>query len=236
MVKPNTDHSPNPLVLKQIEVLTELDDQQREQLAADMYLRAYEPKQIVISRNESSKDVYFIISGKVKATYYSADGKEVTFQVLEQNQMFGEMAAIDGQLRSTHVQAMTPTTLAVLPERKFWQLLEASPETRKAVMRRLTGLVRYLCEKIVEFSTLTVKDRIGASLIRMARAASDQDHEVEIDNPPTHADLACIIGTHREAVTKELKRLEKLGLIDWRPGRHLIHDVKALERDLDKIR
>jgi CRP/FNR family cyclic AMP-dependent transcriptional regulator len=88
--------------------------------------------------------------------------------------------------------------------------------------------VRFLCEKIVDITTLPVNERIRTELVRMAQSATGDAHQVAISDPPTHSEMACLLGTHREAVTKELKRLEKDGLIIWRPGQHVILDLESI--------
>jgi len=216
-------------LLQAIEVFRDLGCEQRRAIAKEIYLRWYGAKQMIISRNEPSTDVYFVVSGNVKATVYSASGKEVTFQELGPGAMFGELAAIDGESRTTCVETKTAATIASLTEQKFWTVLGDYPEVRRAILLRLTRLARFLCEKIVEITTLSVSERVRAELVRMASSAAGGDSSVEIIDPPTHSEIACLLGTHREAVTKELKRLEKEGLIEWRPGRHVILDLPTLQ-------
>ncbi len=220
---------PSETMLQAIEVFRNLSCEQRREIAKSMGIRRYDAKQIIISRNEPSTDVYFVISGTVKATVYSAAGREVTFQELGPGEMFGELAAIDGESRSAYVETKTGATLATIPEQQFWVALADYPEVRGAILRRLTRLARFLCEKIVEITTLPVNERVRVELVRMAQSASSEVLHVQIEEPPTHAEMACLLGTHREAVTKELKRLEKDGLIAWRPGKHIILDVPALK-------
>ncbi len=220
---------PSETLLQAIEVFRDLSCEQRRVIARDIHIRRYDAKQIIISRKEPSTDVYFVVSGNVKATVYSATGKEVTFQELEPGEMFGEMAAIDGESRSAYVETKTEATIASLSERKFWTALADYPQVRKAILRRLTRLARFLCEKIVDITTLPVNERIRTELVRMAQSASNGENSIEIADPPTHSEIACLLGTHREAVTKELKRLEKEGLITWRPGTHIIRDLPALK-------
>lgn len=230
MVKQRLETIPSAATLQGIEVFSRLQAADRESLAQSMRVREYAPKQIVLSRKEPSKDVYFVLSGTVKATFYSAAGKEVTFQELGSGDMFGELSAIDGEARGNHVETRTPATIAWLPEQAFWTMLGDYPEVRAAILRRLTGLVRYLCEKIIDITILRVKDRVCIELVRLARATSDENQNVLIAKPPTHEQIAANVGSDRVTVTKVIKRLDNDGLIDWRPGHHSISDVYALEK------
>jgi len=109
------------------------------------------------------------------------------------------------------------------------------PAVTRCTNERLAGLVRLHCQRIFEYSTLGVKNCIHAELLRLARNESDLDGEVVIHDPPTHVELANRVATHREAVTRECKHMEALGIIEWRPGRHVIKDVTALERMVKEV-
>jgi CRP-like cAMP-binding protein len=150
--------------------------------------------------------------------------------------MFGELAAIDGEARSTHVVTLSDALIASMHKDAFWKALLAYPNVAATTLKRLSHLVRLHCERIVEFSTLGVRNRIHAELLRLARKVSQTDGRVVIQDPPTHAEIASRVTTHREAVTKELKHMEALGLVEWRPGQHVINDVEALEKMVKEVR
>ena len=98
-------------------------------------------------------------------------------------------------------------------------------------------VVRRLDERVFEFSTLGVNNRIHAELLRLARRAADNGQvSVEIEHAPTHAEIANRVSTHREAVTREIKRLEKLGVIEWGRSRHCILDIPKLDEMVREVR
>ena len=81
--------------------------------------------------------------------------------------------------------------------------------------------IRALTTRVYEFSTLAVKNRIQAELLRLARLASGDGKRARVAPAPTHSEIASRVATHREAVTRELNRLARLGLIErdkWRTG------------------
>jgi CRP-like cAMP-binding protein len=201
-----------------------------------MLIQRYEPKSQVITRDDDSNDVYFVLSGQVRATVFSKSGKEVNFQDLGAGEMFGELSAIDGEPRSTHVVTLADSLIASISKEDFWWALLTYPSVARHTLRRLTSLVRSHAERIFEYSTLGVKNRIHAELLRIARCESDSTGEVSISDPPTHAEIASRVATHREAVTRECKHMEEMGLIEWHPGRHVIKDVTALERMVMEVR
>lgn len=222
--------------LSVIAVFRDLDIRERQQLARSMRIRKFAPRQVVVAHDDPSTDVYFVVSGQLRATLFSATGKEVSFQDIGAGEMFGELSAIDGQPRSTHVVTLAESLVASMGRDAFWSALLSHPQVTVFTLKRLTGLVRRHSERIFEYGTLGVKNRIHAELLRMARNVSGKGGEVEIPDPPTHAEIASRVATHREAVTRECRHMEELGLIEWHPGRHVIKDVERLERMVREVR
>ena len=118
----------------------------------------------------------------------------------------------------------------------FRDLLAEVPEMAQIVMQRMVGSLRTLVERVVEFSTLGVRNRIHAELLRLARAGRIVDGTGRISPPPTHAEIAARISTHREAVTRELKVLERSDLLERTRGAYVVKDISELERMVDDAR
>ncbi len=207
-----------------------------EALARRCRWRRYGPGQQVVGHQEQSRDVFFVVSGLVRVTLYSLSGKEVTFRDLSAGEMFGELAAIDGQPRSANVIALADSLIASLSGEAFRQVLREQPEVAAVTLRRLAANVRDLSERVFEFSTLTVNNRIQAELLRLARAHLQGDEERALIAPaPTHAEIASRVSTHREAVTRELNRLARAGVIERRPGKLFVLDVPRLRRMVENV-
>ena len=98
------------------------------------------------------------------------------------------------------------------------------------MVRRLVTSVRSLTERLFELIALNVQTRIHCELLRLAQGGEQRGGIIEIRNPPTHAELANRIGTHREAVTRELTALSGMKII--RHGRRSLQilDLARLER------
>jgi len=218
----------SPEALHSIDIFRSLSYDDRKALVARFTARRYAPGQQIISYHDSSRHVFFVISGRVRATIYSLSGKEITLQDLEAGQMFGELAAIDGLLRSAHVIALTEVMIAGLSAEDFWLALRAYPQVCEAILKRLTAMVRSMSERVFEYSALHVKDRIHCELLRLARARGQEGHAAVITPAPTHSEIASRIGTHREAVTRELNALKQAGLISKRGNSLVICDVDRL--------
>jgi CRP/FNR family cyclic AMP-dependent transcriptional regulator len=225
---------PRDRTLAGIPVFAALPAHVREQAERRCHWHLFEPRSAIVGYQDASRDVYFIIRGQVRVVVYSPSGKVVTFREMKAGDMFGELAAIDGQRRSASVEAIEATLIAVMTPGVFWDLLTSEPLFTRAVLLHLNGLVRSLSARIFEFSTLAVQNRIHAELLRLAREGGTGGDGLVIARPPTHAEIASRISTHREAVTRELGRLAKLGIIERRGTALRVKDVERLARMVEE--
>ena len=214
--------------LSGVHLFAKLAAEDRERLAARITARNVAKGEFIIHSSDQDRDVYFVVSGSVRATVYSISGKQVTFQDLSAGDMFGELAAVDGLSRSTDVVALSDCTIGVMHHDDFTATCNEYADVATQTMQRLASLVRMLLERVFEFSTLGVNNRIHAELLRIARKHPANGNTVTIDAPPTHEEIASRVSTHREAVTRELKRLEAEGLITWGRKEHRINDLHEL--------
>jgi len=216
--------------LERIEIFQNLDAREIERLTNRVNWRNYKAHQQIIGHQEASTDVYFMVSGTVRVILFSSAGKEVAFRDIHAGECFGEYAAIDGAPRSANVIALTDVMIGSVSAETFRSILEEYPAVSMSLLAHLVSTVRSLSERIFEFSTLAVKNRIHSELLRLARESERDGNQARISPAPTHADIASRISTHREAVTRELNDLTKSGLLA-RDGRTLIiTDMEELER------
>ncbi len=221
--------------LSGIEIFQNLSPDDLKALARRCQWRRYTVNQNVVGQMDDTKDVFFIVTGKVRAVIYSLSGKGVTFRDIGGGGMFGEFSAIDGKPRSANVVALADTLIASMSANVFSEVLKDYPEVSAITLKRLTSQLRVLSERVFEFSTLAVKNRIHAELLRLARDHMRDENTAVISPAPTHADIASRISTHREAVTRELSDLARAGLIERRDRTLIIRDVAQLTRMVQDV-
>ncbi|MBK8961369.1 MAG: Crp/Fnr family transcriptional regulator [Proteobacteria bacterium] len=216
--------------LAALDAFASLPEASREKIARLCHGRRYAADEHIIPQRDDGHGVYFVMSGVVKITYFAARGRQVAFRDTGPGEMFGELSALDGDLRSAEVIARSPSFLVSLTAGNFLTVLHEYPSVSNYVLRRLAKLVRLLSDRVVEMSTLGVNNRIHAELLRLARAAGSGAGVVTIERMPTHLEFASRISCNREAVCNELNRLTKIGLLKklQRRGMQIV-DVPRLE-------
>jgi CRP/FNR family transcriptional regulator, cyclic AMP receptor protein len=228
---------PSALGLRGITLLAGIPGEALEALAHNCRWKRYPAGRRITSRDSPDHDVYLIVSGKVQIRAYSLAGRQVTFRDIDAGEWFGDLAAIDGQSRSADVDALEEAVLASMTPAQFMQLLHDHPVVCDRILRALVALVRNLTERVFEFSTLGVQNRVQAELLRMAKEAGVKGNTARLDPSPKHAEIASKVGTNREEVTRVLSTLTKQGLLQRTEDRALvITDVARLERTVAEVR
>lgn len=182
-------------------------------LAGHCIFRDYGDGELVIGHQDTTFDVFFLMAGKLQVNLYSPDGQRVGFHEFQSGVMFGEISALDGLPRSASVEASGPCRVAMMPRQRFLRMIEEHPGFAMAVSRQLASNVRRLTTRVFEFSTMAVRQRLRAELLRLAERGAPSGTGAMIDAVPTHAELASRISTHREAVSREMAWLDGKGIV-----------------------
>lgn len=216
--------------MSQTEFLHRLDADVRQRLRERMSEVVLERDELVISQNDESLDVFFVLEGTARAAGLSEEGKLVTYREIPEGAIFGELSAVDGRPRSANVVAVGKLTVGRMNQTDFRDVIDSDAAFRWAFLSYASEQIRVMTGRIFEFSTMVVRDRLIGELLRMAEGQESLNGRVEIPHAPTHYELASRISTHREAVSREMSRLSKQGLVTKQLKTITISDVDALRR------
>src|SRR5262245_24258183 len=230
------DQQQRVAALSRVPILATLVRGDLEQVVKACKWQDYDAGAEILSYRDPSTDVFFLASGKVRVIIYSAEGKAVLFADLKAGATFGEIAAIDRAPRSASAEAVEPCTVAFLAASQFEALLLKHPAMAYATLRQLGGEVRRLTERVLEFSTLMVQNRIQAELLRLAADAGQSDGQALLSPAPSLSDIADRVSTHREAVSREFSRLGAVGLLRRERGDLRITDIARLARLVEEAK
>ena len=165
--------------------------------------------------------MYVICEGRVKVTKLSGDGREKILEMLDAGSFFGEMSLLDSAPRSASVKALTDVRILALARNDFLNVLRRSSGLALAVIQELTKRLRQQDEQASSLSFQRVKQRTMGLLQRLAR---DESAEPERWATPslTHQQIADMIGTSRETVTRAVKGLKEEGWLHQEGKRYLV--------------
>jgi len=212
-----------------IEILSELGELDRSMAEQSCSWRWYDAGEQIISDQDESTDVFFVISGKVRVVSYSMSGREVSFEDIPAGSFFGELAAIDNQPRSAGIEALEQSFLASMPPTLFLQLVTRNPGPAGAMLQRLAHVVRTSTGRIMDLSTLGAKNRVYGELLRLASQDRRDDNTAVIHPIPIHADIASRVSTTRETVARTLTELSKKEIVKREKDSLLLLDFDRLD-------
>jgi len=190
--------------------------------------------ELILQRQDTNSGLYILLQGSLLANQYARSGREVGYRRILAGGYFGEIAAIDGLPRSVNIVALEDVRIAQLPRRLVLRLFEESPGFMRALLEDLAAMARALTDRLFEVTAVSVACRVDIELLRMAAANSD-GRTATIHPCPTHAELAVLVSSQREPVTRELNRLAGLKIVS-QAGRTLrVLDLPALAAEIERI-
>ena len=167
-------------------------------------------ERVLVHENDSGESFFMILEGKVKVTGEGQDGKEVILSFLGTGEFFGELALVDDEPRSATVTAVEPTTVLILHRTDFLSLLEENGQMMKKFMTILSKRLRHANDQIKSLALLDVLGRIAKLMLDMAEKEGVKllDGSV-VFRRPTHQEIASMVGTSRETVSRMIGELNK---------------------------
>jgi len=206
-----------------------------EGLATQVEHLRYGKGEMIVQRRDEDGGVYLLLEGVLLANLYARSGREVGYRRILPGGYFGEIAAIDGLPRSVNIVALEDARIVRLPQRLVLRLFEESPRFMRALLEDMASLTRALTDRLFELTAVSVACRVDIELLRMGSEKTGGGNEAVIHPCPTHAELAVLVGSQREPVTRELNRLASLNIVR-QSGRTLkILDMAALADEVERI-
>lgn len=202
-------------------------------IAIDAQEQSLNPWQTIFDQEDDSYDLYFLLSGSLLAVFWTTQGREIVFSRFPIGAYFGELAAFDGTPRSLAVIAKTEATVLTMKRQCFMRLFNEMPVVRDRITQNLVDRIRVLTRRNMEMTTLSVEQRVGKYLLRLA-AEEDKLHKGGvIENAPTHSEIAASVGANREMVSRSVSKLSKRGIIKSARQKIEIIDPKGLAEELE---
>jgi CRP/FNR family transcriptional regulator, cyclic AMP receptor protein len=202
-------------LLRQVSIFAELPQEIVADLAKRVWQKTAEAGSVIVSHEEAGDALFVIASGKVKVVLYGETGREIILSILRAGDFFGEMALLDKQPRSANVVAVEESQLLGLDREAFQTHLTAHPSTALAVLAELSRRLRHADEVIGNLALLDVYARVARTVRDLAQKQGEPvDGGLLIKERPTQQEIAGLIGTSRETVSRALSDFARRGLLE----------------------
>jgi len=195
-----------------VPLFAELDQDELEQFSRVAIPRAYPEGTRVFHEGDHSDACYIVKSGTFRVTREHPDGRAITLATLTEGDIVGELAMLDGEVRSASVETLGGDgELLALPASDVRALLERHPDITVKFVAALTRRLRAANERISRQSFQTVPSRVAGVLSQLVAEEGEDGRQVTIRM--NQADLAQLAGTSRESVSRFLADLERSGVV-----------------------
>jgi CRP-like cAMP-binding protein len=188
-----------------------LPDAQRSELIARTRIRPFEQGDTIVSMGAEGDCLMVVLSGRVRISVVSPDGREMVLAILEAGEVFGEIAVLDGKERTADAIAHTHCTVAVLDRRDLLFVLKEGPEGWLGIVEMLCARLRTTDQQIAEIALLDLPARLASALLRIATPAADEVSKLQVSM--SQRQLGEMVGASRESVNKCLGQWQRAGLL-----------------------
>ena len=200
-------------LLAEMPLFQDVDVEELSRLGVRARLKTLDSGQILFDQAEQSRDVYFLLSGRLLAVHLTADGREMIFGRIDYKTYQGELAALDNGERSLSIYAHRKAEILVVSQQDFLAIMDHIPVVRQRVVLNLVATVRRLTERLYQATLFSAEQRVRSYLVRLALEAGQMHKGGEIIDAPTHSEIASWIGSNREVVSRIMSGLKKSGVI-----------------------
>ena len=176
--------------------------------------RTYVDGEKIHGRGDEAEGMFGIMSGVVRMSNVSPEGKEVVLTYLEPGSWFGEISLLDGLPRTHDAYAQGETEILLLPRQRFNQLMEQRPELYRHFNVLLCQRIRLLFTEINDQALFPLSQRLIKHLLRLAEAYGEPtEYGVRISLKLSQDELGLLLAASRQSINKELKKLENANLL-----------------------
>ena len=207
--------------LRSIPLFGRVSEADLEELATHLIERRFPKNATVVEEGLPGDYMYVIREGRVKVTKASEDGREKIMNFLEAGAFFGDMALLGDETRSASVKTLEESTLLALSRRDFIDLLRQSPDLALSVIEELANRLRETNEQARSLSFQGVEERTRNLFERIAREEEGGGNRLMTPSL-THQQIADMVGTSRETVTRAIKVLKSSGWLSQDGKRYVI--------------
>jgi len=187
---------------------------------------------VIFSKGDTGSSMMAVLAGRVRISAVSADGKEVTLNVIGPGEIFGEIALLDGKPRSADATALEDTVLMEVERRRFMPFLLKNEAMVERLLVVLCDRLRRTSMVLEEIALFDLPSRLARLLVKLSQdyGRPAPGGGVRIDLKLSQRDLATLVASSRETVNKQLRGWREQGVVDQLAGYLVVRDTDALER------
>jgi CRP/FNR family transcriptional regulator, cyclic AMP receptor protein len=190
--------------------------------------------QTIMQRGDEGSSLMAVLRGRVRISSFSSDGKEVTLNVINPGEIFGEIALLDGEPRSADATAIEDTSLLVVERRHFLPFLRQNEDLFLRLLAVLCSRLRRTSMALEEIALFDLPIRLARVLLKLGDDYGRPNNVgTRIELKLSQRDLSNLVASSRESVNKQLRTWRESGVVDMDEGFLVLRRPAELKRLTD---
>jgi CRP/FNR family transcriptional regulator len=187
----------------------------------------FKKNEMILFEDEPDTRLFIITEGIIKLTRITEEGREFIFSFLGEGDFFGELSLFDDEIRTTNAVAVKDSTVISFQRSDYVKIFRQFPQITLNLLREMTQRLRERDRMIKSMSLQNATGKVACTILRFADESGDINMgQVEIPRLPPHRDIANMVGTSRETISRAINLLTEQGYLQKVGGRLIINDYE----------
>jgi CRP/FNR family cyclic AMP-dependent transcriptional regulator len=189
---------------------------------------------VIFQKGDEGSSLMAVLSGRVRISVVSLEGKEITLNVISPGEIFGEIALLDGKPRSADATALETSSLLLIERRHFLPFAQRHADLYPRLLAVLCDRLRRTSLALEELALFDLPVRLARLLMKLAQDYGRPDpNGIRIDLKLSQRDISNLIASSREGVNKQLRAWREDGVVDMEGGYLLVRRPARLRMLID---
>ena len=206
-----------------------LSTEERAAIVAGARIRTFEAGETVFTLGSPGDHMMAVLSGTIRISVPSPDGKELMLTIIQPAEIFGEFAVLDGKERSADAIAENACTLAILYRNDVLSFFERNPSAWPKLVEVLCQRLRRTDQAFAEVALLQLPVRLAKMMLRLLELMTKSAPATAAKIRFSQRELANMVGGTRESVNRCLRNWQRRGIVQISEGSIVVTDQVALE-------
>ena len=203
-------------LLRNHPLFCELTPSMLERISTYVKRRSVAKGSTIFEKGDDGVGLIGVVSGSVKISVTSSDGRDIVLNIIRPGEVFGEIALLDGRARTANATAMSDCELIVIERREFIPFLRSEPDVTLKLMEILCSRLRKTSEQVQDVTFLNLSTRLAKTLLRLTANAESSKPVRKVTI--TQREISQIVGRSRESTNKQLRAWAKRGWVRLERG------------------
>ncbi len=226
-----------PALLEKFKLFKELNQQDLEYLCANSFLERHARRSIVLRAGVREDRICFLFEGRLQGINFTIDGKEVGLYFVEEGDYCGELCVFDQGVQGEHVISLNSAVVVYFSAETIRTVAQKNPQIILTLGSKMASRVRQMSTQRSLLSLPNILQRVCSQLWLLVPDTSPaEDKPLEINNLPTHMEIAIMLNLSRETITRVFQQLQKKQIVS-RTGQNklLIEDPTAFKKIVSNL-